>query len=375
LTRLSSLRELVVLSLEAWNDVWRRNQFFVDILIRRNPNLRVLFVEPPSDPLHAIRRGNLPSKPSFRRLERNRLNALTPIKPLPRRAGQLSDRALLAQVALATRLIGLRQPVLWLNDATYAPLIQRTGLPSVYDITDDWLLGPLSDREVSRLRRLEDILFAHADEVVVCSDGLRRDRGKRRPVTLIPNGVDATHFRRPQPRPTDLPATPVAVYVGTLHESRLDIDVIVELAQSVPRLSIALVGPNSLSTASLSRLRETSQVILLGPRAYESVPGYLQHADVIIVPHVVSPFTESLDPIKAYECLASRRPTVATPVAGFREHADRFTIAAPDQFAARVRAALECPRSHDVEESLPSWQDRAREFEEILIRAMQRRDQ
>ena len=52
------------------------------------------------------------------------------------------------------------------------------------------------------------------------------------------------------------------------------------------------------------------------------MPGYLQHADVVIVPHVVSPFTESLDPIKAYECLAVGRPTVATPVPGFRELGD-----------------------------------------------------
>ena len=45
------LKELVVCSLEAWDDVWRRNQFFVDGLLRRNPGLRVLFVEPPADPL------------------------------------------------------------------------------------------------------------------------------------------------------------------------------------------------------------------------------------------------------------------------------------------------------------------------------------
>ena len=45
---------------------------------------------------------------------------------------------------------------------------------------------------------------------------------------------------------------------------------------------------------------------------YEVVPSYLQHADVISIPHVVSPFTESLDPIKARECVAVGTPTVAT---------------------------------------------------------------
>ncbi len=62
-----------------------------------------------------------------------------------------------------------------------------------------------------------------------------------------------------------------------------------------------------------------------GPTA--DVPAYLQHADVVIVPHLVSPFTESLDPIKAHECLAIDTPTVATPVPGFRERTDAFVVA------------------------------------------------
>jgi glycosyltransferase involved in cell wall biosynthesis len=70
------------------------------------------------------------------------------------------------------------------------------------------------------------------------------------------------------------------------------------------------------------------------------VPAYLQHADVVIVPHVVTPFTESLDPIKAYECLAVGTPTVATPVAGFRDLGGCVETAPRERFAAAVGAAL-----------------------------------
>ena len=41
--------ELVVCSLEPWDEIWRRNQLVVDGLLRRHPRLRVLFVEPPHD--------------------------------------------------------------------------------------------------------------------------------------------------------------------------------------------------------------------------------------------------------------------------------------------------------------------------------------
>ena len=214
------------------------------------------------------------------------------------------------------------RPMLWINDVTYAPLIARTGWPSLYDVTDDWLLAPFEPRQLQRLRRLDALALAQADEVVVCSPALAESRGTTRPVSLVPNGVDVEHFRRPRPRPPDLPAAPTAVYVGSLHEARLDVELVADLADALPQLNVVLVGPDSLDRESHDLLARRPSMHLLGARPYADVPAYLQHADVVIVPHRVSPFTESLDPIKAYECLAITTPTVATPVAGFREHAE-----------------------------------------------------
>jgi hypothetical protein len=85
---------------------------------------------------------------------------------------------------------------------------------------------------------------------------------------------------------------------------------------------------------------------------------------------VVTPFTDSLDPIKAYECLATRRPTVSTPVAGFRELADRVTVASRQDFVSQVIQTLACPGSQSRSEMhLPSWDDRAAQFEDALLRA------
>ena len=91
------------------------------------------------------------------------------------------------------------------------------------------------------------------------------------------------------------------------------------LLGSDPELSVVLVGPVALATASSERMSRHPNIHTLGPRPYADVPAYLQHADVVIVPHVITPFTESLDPIKAYECRAVGRPTIATQVAGFRD--------------------------------------------------------
>ena len=177
----------------------------------------------------------------------------------------------------------------------------------------------------------------------MCSPALAESRGTTRPVSLVPNGVDVEHFRRPRPRPSDLPAAPTAVYVGSLHDARLDVELVAELADALPELNVVLVGPDSLGGESQSLLASRPNVYLLGARPYEVVPAYLQHADVVIVPHRVTPFTDSLDPIKAYECLAIDTPTVATPVAGFRIHADVLDVVDREAFPALVRAVLTTP--------------------------------
>jgi teichuronic acid biosynthesis glycosyltransferase TuaH len=369
-----TLLGLVVCSLEAWDEVWRRNQYLVDGLLRRNPRLRVLFVEPPYDLAGGLRGGRPRAGPWLRAVgPTGRLWALRPVKPLPRRAGPWSDHALWWQVRRAAARLRLHRPVLWVNDTAYGPLIARTGWPSVYDVTDDWLLVPLPAREHDRLRRLEAVTLGDADQVVVCSPGLAESRGAVRPVTLIPNGVDVAHFTRPHPRPPDLPASEVAVYVGTLHDERVDVELVAELATRTPGLSVALVGPDLLSAGSRRRLAGRG-VSLLGPRPHALVPGYLQHADVVIVPHRVTPFTDSLDPIKAYECLAVGRPTVATEVAGFRALGPPIASVPRPAFTARVGQALRAGKP--VVAATPArleglrWAGRCRQFEGVLAAAL-----
>ena len=152
-----------------------------------------------------------------------------------------------------------------------------------------------------------------------CSPDLARTRGAR------PCRRPDPQRGRPRPLPhaagparPSCPDGPVAVYVGTLHDERIDVALLVALAEARPDLQIALVGPDSLGPETSARLAAVPTVHLLGAQPYDRVPGFLQHADVVVIPHLVNPFTESLDPIKAYECLAAGRPTVATPVAGFR---------------------------------------------------------
>ena len=366
--------DVVCLSLEPWDEVWRRNQHMASRLLDLRPALRLLFVGNPVDVGWALRKGRLPELSPLRPVgESGRLWAMTPRKWLPRSVWPRGDHSLFRQVVGTARRLGFRRPVLWINDSTYAPLIGRTGWPSVYDVTDDWLLAHGAAREMERQQRNDARLLEQASEVVVCSPALAESRGRHRPVHLIPNGVDLDALRAPTERPRDLPVGRIVLYQGTLSAGRLDIELCATLARAlVGRAALVFVGPNSLPGEVEDVLVEAGAVIL-GRRPHTEMAGYLQHADVQVVPHQTTPFIESLDPLKAREFLAVGRPAVATPVAGFRGLDPPIVVADRESFTEAVLAVLDRfpmpPGPGPVHGDPATWTTQAATFLAVLDRA------
>jgi glycosyltransferase involved in cell wall biosynthesis len=367
------MTDLVVISLEAWDDVWRRNQHLVARLLEGDPSLRVLFVEPPADPLHDLVSRRTPAggfdptpAPGFE----GRLLRFRAVKALPRRIDRRVDERLARAVERAAATAGMRHPLLWVNDPDGAAVARLTGGPTLYDITDDWAAADRPAAEIARIRDDEAWLLSHAGAVVACSPELVRRKSGGRPgsITLIPNAVDVEAYRAPRPRPADLPPR-AAVYVGTLHTDRLDLEVCEATARALGADGrLVLVGPNALDDTATQRLREAG-ALLLGPRSRDDVIGYLQHAEVLVVPHVVTPFTESLDPIKLYEYTAVGRPVIATPVAGFRDAADAdVRVVAASDFPGAVAAALAQPTPPAGRTKAPvaSWDERAAAMRAVI---------
>jgi glycosyltransferase involved in cell wall biosynthesis len=335
-----------------------------------------LFVELSVDVSWSLLHGRRPALQSVRPIAgSDRLWALAPRKWLPRRIWPRVNRSLANQVLRASRKLALVRPVLWINDNDYAELVSVTRWPAVYDVTDDWTLGFDDQRTTDRQRENDQRMLDLADEVVVCSSVLVESRGRTRPVHLIPNGVDIEHFRTPRPRPADLPPGRIVLYTGTLVGGRLDLALCAELARRLTGVaSLVFVGPSSLTAAETHQLR-TAGAVLLDRRPYDEMPAYLQYADVIVVPHLVTPFTESLDPIKAREIVAVGRPAVSTPVAGFRDAAAPIVVADAAGFSDAVLARLADPIPYGpgpLRDTPGTWSQRARDFLDVLDAAARR---
>ena len=162
--QLRGARDVICLSLEPWDEVWRRNELLAWELLEIRPTLRILFSELPVDIAWVLVRGKpRTSAARFRPIgSTGRLWAVAPRKWAPRRIRPWVDAGLGRQVLATARRLGFERPVLWINDANYAGLIARTGWPSVYDVTDDWLLAAMSRRELVRLQRHDRLLVSRA---------------------------------------------------------------------------------------------------------------------------------------------------------------------------------------------------------------------
>jgi len=372
------MRDLIFVSLENWDEIWRRNQFLCASWARRFPASRILFVgRPQLLPLHlkAGTLGRLLRRPAWRVPGLPNITATYVPKPLfnPLPGGRrLNEAAARAHIAKIARRAHLREPLLWLNPNDAGHLIGHLGERGVvYDITDDWELAEPNEAARALVAERDRELCRRADLTVVCSQALydsRLDFARR--LLLLPNGVDAKHYQEASAPPDERRwPGPAFGYTGTLHPERVDLDLIVALARAHPQGSVVLVGPNAWQDGTLERTaREVPNIHLVGPVPYSQVPAQMARFDVCIVPHRQSAFVDSLNPIKLWEYLACGKPIVASNVAGFRDYPQFCRIAStPQEFLSAANEALEearggrdapVARARRAEAARHSWESR-----------------
>lgn len=300
----SPLGTIGLISAEPWDDVWRRNQHLASQIIRLGFAERLIFVGPALKLRH---RAPFEPEPGIR--------VLTPHLVLPRHSGGIG--------LLVRELRGLLRGagVLWINDALVGVRCLDRGVPAMYDVTDDWRAAPMTANDRARLVSAEDEL-ARSVRTTVCSEVLRDRWFARYAVVpeVVHNGVDVDAHAAAEPAELDGPK-PHVVYVGTLHQERLDLDLLIETVRSGAAGTVHLVGPDHLSDQARRRLMDTRGIAFHGAVLHTDVPQWMAAADVLVCPHRVDEFTLSLDAIKSFEYIASGRPVVATPTSGFQSFA------------------------------------------------------
>lgn len=159
---------------------------------------------------------------------------------------------------------------------------------------------------------------------------------------VVPNGVLPEEWGQAGVPPAWFASLrpPRILYIGELVAERLDVEAIGETAARFPSGSVVLVGAirdNSLLTS----LRRHSNVWIMPPVSHEEITKVVRAADVCVMPHLRTPLTRAMSPLKLYEYLAAGRPVVASDLPPVRVIDPRI-IRVPEghSFADGVEEAL-----------------------------------
>ncbi len=274
----------------------------------------------------------------------------------------------------AAREMGMTEPAVITGNPLMAGFAPFEWARSVtFYAHDDWLAYPLHRRWWPVYE--ESFARVRAAERRVCavSSAAMERINPAGPAVVIPNGIDPVEWVGPPGAAPSWAADltkPVLLYVGSLDE-RIDVPALVSLAREMPQATLLLVGP-LLDGEHLQPLRALENVEIREPIGRDSVAALIRSADVGLIPHVSSPLTRAMSPLKLYEYLAGGLPVAAADLPPVHGVGAGVQLVEPGgDYAPAVREALRSGRaSEEQREAFITSNSWSRRIEQILDLAL-----
>jgi teichuronic acid biosynthesis glycosyltransferase TuaH len=342
----------------------------VETLLGHPEVRRLLVVETPRSLPLKLARDAMRSPPPFPTTETASLYAPTRLRrsdPSGVGAIERSFRRWDTQVRRVAAKRGLEQPALITTHPLVAGFAPLEWASSVTFYAYDDLAASRSLRRLwpayrEAYRRIRDSGRA----VAAVAPAILEQIQPTGPSAVVPNGVDPEEWATPGPAPgwfAEL-SGPRLLYVGSL-ESRVDVSAIASAAKAMPDVSFALVGP-VLDPAHFEPLRGPANVHFSPPASRAEVVALVAAADACLIPHVDSPLTRAMSPLKLYEYLAGGAPVAALDLPPIRNVSPGVQIR--DDLTEAIKAALALGRAPEQERlkfaQANSWQQR----QELIVR-------
>lgn len=284
---------------------------------------------------------------------------------------EANQRFLVPRVARALGRVVGKSPIVVAYPPTRTTLDLISALDPrlvFYDRADDYRRFPGVPKDLPDTERE---LLMRADLVSCTSTPLLEGARRLRPDAFLSGpAVDYDLFAPVRERPPALPPRTVGFF-GQLGRERIDSGILRAVAGAGYR--VRLVGDADRADGEL--LREPN-VEYVGEIPHQRLPEALDGVDALLLPYKKSPLARAISPAKTYECLATGRPVVATPLPAMAELRDHVYLAdGPQDFVGALRALRDTEtgeramsRTRLAQEN--SWEARFREVEERIRGAL-----
>ena len=285
------------------------------------------------------------------------------------------------------KILSLKNVIFWSYNPMFTEFIGKLNEKLfVFDAVDNWSEHPNYLKMMNKKKLLAnyqtiadkaDIIFTVSEEMV----NFFKELGRTKDTYWIPNGVDYDHFndsdKTKQENELSEFTKPIIGYLGTIEE-RVDIDLLVSIAQKHQDKELVLCGPiwPGIKQELENKIRGERNIHTYGRIKFDDAPSYLNQFNVAIIPHKLNKFVNSMNPMKMYDYLACGKPVVATAGAGIDMFKDHIYIAkSTDEFISQIDQALledsaekrelrrEAVKKH-------SWRERTDKMTEIVYKKL-----
>lgn len=366
---------IVILSSISWDFLWQRHQVLATHFVRAGH--RVVFIEGisfglnhPLNPSYYTRaakkfwRKARPAggKNAKRKLPRNLTVYECVVAPLrPRFLRRVNARLSVPHILEKVAGMGVQNPVVWSYQPTETAMLIAKGLaPSVlvYDCVTNFEQAPWMPEDICETERewLDAADLVLADSVFLA----QKHAGRRLDLVQLPPGVDYELFNQAySARDLGAPVRRVCFF-GGMGDYWFDFELVERIAEA--GFEVFLIGYR----ITRHRVLDHPNVTYVLPVSQAELPALLKPMDALLIPYKMNGFTKGVFPSKVYECLATGKPLVATPLPDLRRELSEYVYLAGDaqefidvlrrlpesETQEKVRARLELARANSWESRL-----------------------
>ncbi|KGR77650.1 hypothetical protein CD29_14530 [Ureibacillus manganicus DSM 26584] len=329
---------IVILSSIKWDFLWQRHQIiaeyfsqftdvtFVETTGLRNPN----FLKS----VERLYRGF--TFKGKKKLQRKKINILPPIVAPPTFKLFRTINQHIFTPTLASKIITYsNKPILvisYLPTTTAHYLIDELNpMATIYDCVLNFENFPGIPKDIVAT---EDALIRRADLLIVDSGFLmRKHQDKGVAMKQIPSAVDFERFYQVSEGYRASSGALRATYFGGIDHYRIDWGIIEQLLAA--GVTVELIGP-----APDGIPIEHESLIYKGTVPHDELPHALRDCDVLILPYKITEFTKGTYPAKLFECFATGKPIISTPLPDLISYRHLIGIAeTPSLFTEKVLVA------------------------------------
>lgn len=198
---------------------------------------------------------------------------------------------------------------------------------NIFDGVDNWAELSWYKGLKKKINKNYNIVLKNSDLIFTVSKNLKNDLfNNDDKVYWEPNGVDLSYFQEIKSIHSKLDKIPRPIigFLGIIQD-RIDDQLIEYLAQKNPDKSIviagfvtglmaSILGKPLIPTFPVDKFKKYDNVYFIGPIKYQDIPSLYNGFDVGTIPYKVNKFTNSCNPMKFYEYLATGLPVVSSNI-------------------------------------------------------------